>query len=316
MSDIDKKLNDTLLHYGVKGMKWRERKSEQLSISEDEAAGGKSPEQKLDEIGAKLDDIKGKVGDGPLDMLRYIVTGKTKKVNKSKGSSDLDVLGQKIKDVRSKIGNGPLDMIKYILTGKKKIQHSGVKGMRWGVRRDYNRPGGADGKKDAKDKPIRTSLGKKWNSLKRERQWSSILKEMDNLSTKDITEVARRVSLENSLKTLSRSKFATKKDKEDYLRREHMDNQELSRKVTRLRAKESLHNAVRSASKEQREFGQKVVNIGSSLGIRYALNKGNLGLDDVIGAVSNPKGSSDKAKQDAKTELTKRAKELLKKANG
>jgi hypothetical protein len=180
---------------------------------------------------------------------------------------------------------------------KDDLNHSGVLGMKWGVRRDYNRPGGADGKSDAKDKPIRTTLGRKLNSLKRERQWKSVLKEMDSLSTKEITEVARRVSLENSLKTLSRSKVGTKKDKEDYLRRGRMDNQELARKVTRLKAKESLHNAVYSASKEQREFGQKLVQIGGSLGVKYALTR-TITPKDVFDTIKNPKTSSDKAKDD------------------
>jgi hypothetical protein len=188
------------------------------------------------------------------------------------------------------------------------LQQSGVKGMKWGVRRSYDRPGGADGKKDAKDKPIRTALGKKLNSLKRERQWKSVLKEMDTLSTKDIGIVAKRVSLENSLKTLSRSKVGTKKDREDYLRREHMDDQELQRKVVRLKAKESLHNAVHSASKEQREFGQKVVQIGGSLGVKYALNK-RLSTKDIFDTVKNPKSSADQAKKDLLKTVTEKLKE-------
>jgi hypothetical protein len=177
------------------------------------------------------------------------------------------------------------------------LQQSGIKGMHWGVRRNLDRPGGADGKSDAKDKPIRTKLGKTLNSLKRERQWKSVLKEMDTLSTKDIGVVAKRVALENSLKMLSRSKVGTKKDKEDYLRREHMDDQELSRKVVRLKAKESLHNAVHSASKEQREFGQKVIQIGGSLGVKYALTK-TVSTKDIFDTIKNPKSSADQAKKD------------------
>lgn len=312
MHNASKNLDDILLHYGVKGMKWRERKAEDLSVSEDIGAGGSGEstdplqrskddlaktEAQLDEIGSRLEALKSKTGNGPLDMLKYIITGKTKKVTK-RNVVDMDILGKKIKDVKGIVGSGPKDMLKYLLTGKKKIQHSGVMGMKWGVRRDRNRPGGADGKADAKDKPIRTALGKKWNSLKRERQWNSVLKEMDNLSTKDITTIARRVSLENSLKTLSRSKFGTKKDKADYLRRERMDDQELSRHVIRLRAKESLHNAVKSASKEQREFGQKIAHIGGSIGLRYALTRQLPGPMDIFETVKKPKTSYDKAKGD------------------
>lgn len=185
------------------------------------------------------------------------------------------------------------------------LQQSGVKGMKWGIRRDYTQRGGADGKSDAKDKPLRTKIGKHLNSLKRERQWKSVLREMDALSTKDITDVAKRVTLENTLKSLSRSKIGTKKDKEDYLRREHMDNEELTRKITRLRAKESLHAAVSKASKEQREFGQKVVQIGGALGVKYALTK-SITPKDVFDTIKNPKSSADSAKSDLlKTAIAK-----------
>lgn len=177
------------------------------------------------------------------------------------------------------------------------LEHSGVMGMRWGVRRDTNRPGGADGKLDDIDKPIRSSLGKRLHSLKRERQWHSVLSQMENLTTSELTTVTKRIALENSLKSLSRSKIGTKSDKEDYLRREHMNDEELTRKVVRLKAKESLHNAVKSASKEQREFGQKVVQIGGALGVKYALNR-SVSAKDLYDIVKNPKSSADKAQSD------------------
>lgn len=177
------------------------------------------------------------------------------------------------------------------------LQQSGVKGMHWGVRRNNDRPGGADGKFDPAHSPARSALGWKLNSLKRERQWKSVLKEMHDLSTEDLLTISKRVSLENSLKTLSKSKVGTKSDRDDYHRREHMDNDELSKKVVRLKAKESLHNAVHSASKEQREFGQKIVQVGGSLGVKYALTR-TIGPKDVFDAIKNPKSSADKAKSD------------------
>lgn len=339
---------DAIQHHGVKGMKWGTKRSESQLKSEnaDTGAGGGSEdaEKQLDKLGDDIDSLKSKVGNNPLDMLKYILFGKTKKTSKTKGkgSDALDSLGKSIKDLKSKVGDGPLDMLKYVLFGKRKVkhsglneevifdhyretgllifedlirteklQHTGVKGMKWGIRRDYTQRGGADGKLDAKDKPIRTAIGKQLNSLKRERAWKSVLKEMDSLSTKDITDVAKRVSLENALKSLSRSKIGTKSDKADYLRRERMDNEELSRKVTRLRAKESLHAAVSSASKEQREFGQKVVQIGGSLGVKYALNK-SLSTKDVFDTIKSPKSSADKAKSD----LLKIAMEKIKAQNG
>lgn len=171
--------------------------------------------------------------------------------------------------------------------------------MKWGVRRNSNRPGGADGKEEStKIVDNRGKLRKNLDSMKRERQWKGILKEMDKLTTKDIGVVKKRLDLENSLKSLSKSKVANKKDKDDYLRREHMSDAELQRKVVRLRAKDGLHKSVMDASKEQREMGIKIAQVGASLGVKYAVNK-KLGPKDFFDAYKKPKDSASKAKKDA-----------------
>lgn len=183
------------------------------------------------------------------------------------------------------------------------LKHAGIKGMRWGVKRDRNRVGGADGKEESeKIKDTRGKVKKNLDSMKRERQWKSVLKDVDKLNTKDITAVTKRVTLENNLKQLSKSGIAKPKDRDDYLRRANMADDELSRKVVRLRAKDSLYKSVNEASKEQREFGQKIVQIASSVGVKYALNKNPTTaksiFKDVLDASKKPKESSEKAKQD------------------
>lgn len=175
------------------------------------------------------------------------------------------------------------------------IKQSGVKGMRWGVINDTNHTGGADGKPNVKVK--RGKIGQHLDSLKRERQWSKVLKEIDLMSTKDILTVTKRVRLENSLKKLSKTKMATTKDKHDYLRRGTMSNDELSRKVVRLQAKDGLHTAVKDASKAQRDFGEKVVQVAGSVGVKYALTK-HINPKDILDAYQNPKSAVDKAQED------------------
>lgn len=192
------------------------------------------------------------------------------------------------------------------------LKHVGVKGMKWGVRRDRNRPGGADGKEESvKVVDKRGNLTKKLDSMKRERQWIKVLKDVDKLNTKDISSVTKRISLENNLKTLSKTKgVGGKKDKDDYLRREHMSDAELNRKVVRLRAKSGLHKAVKDASKEQREFGEKVVQVASSVGVKYAITRQPITakdiFKDVIDASKNPKESGAKAKDDLQKEIIKK----------
>lgn len=183
------------------------------------------------------------------------------------------------------------------------LKHVGVKGMRWGVRRDRNRAGGADGKEESvKVKDRRSGLKKKIDSLSRERQWNKVVKNMDKLNTVDISTATKRIKMENSLKSLSKSKVGSKRDVSDYLRRASMSDAELSRKVVRLRAKEGLHKAVKDASKEQRDFGEKVVKVGGSLAVQYAVTKQPITPKDVFKAVVNTKGAT----SDAKKALTDR----------
>lgn len=177
------------------------------------------------------------------------------------------------------------------------LKHHGVKGMKWGVIRNRNRPGGADGKEESeKVVDTRGRLRKNLDSLKRERQWRSVLRDLDKMTTKEINTVKKRIDLENDLKKFSKSKLATKKDRDDYLRREHMSDQELSRKVTRLKAKQNLYDSIGKASKEQRDFGIKVAQVGASLGLKYALTKQRIGPKDIFDAYNNP---VIKTKQDA-----------------
>lgn len=184
------------------------------------------------------------------------------------------------------------------------LQHSGVKGMRWGVRRRTDRPGGADGKPDAGDVK-RGKIGRHLDSMKRERQWKSVLKELDKMTTKDINTIHKRISQENRLKDLSKSKVATKKDKEDYLRRHKMSDQELKRKVDRLQAKDTLHKAINNASKEQREFGEKVVQIASSVGVKYAFNRGNITGKDLFETAWDASKSPKESYENSRKEVLK-----------
>lgn len=167
--------------------------------------------------------------------------------------------------------------------------------MHWGVRRNANRPGGADGIPDAKEKK-RGRIGKHLDSLKRERSWHKTLKDSHTMTTKDINTISKRIGLENSLKKMAKSKMATKKDKEDYLRRHEMSDQELTRKVNRLNAKDSLHKAVSEASKEQREIGYKVAQIGASVGVRYATNR-RVSIPEIHDIIKKPKDSADDAQK-------------------
>jgi hypothetical protein len=185
----------------------------------------------------------------------------------------------------------PFDEIQQSATLDDIIQQSGIKGMKWGVRHDEH---AAITKSDTPAKPpgkIQNHL----NSLKRERQWKSVLKEIDNLSTRDLNLIKKRIDLENDLKKYSKSKVANKDEKQYYLNRHKMSNEEMARKVIRLKAKENLHESISNASKEQREFGIKIAQTAGSIGVKYAVTRTRPGIGDLMTEYKNP---TIKTKQD------------------
>ncbi len=162
------------------------------------------------------------------------------------------------------------------------LTHYGIKGMRWGVRKDQ------------------VTIRERVDSLKRERQWKKVLNEADNMSTDQINAVVKRIRLENDFKKLIKeSKVSKKSDKRDYIQRGQMSDDDLSDKVSRLKAKDSLSKSVSEATKEQREFGERVVNTGSTLALSYATNKTISGRD-IYDAITNPQ-------KDSKTKIRDKA---------
>lgn len=172
------------------------------------------------------------------------------------------------------------------------LQHHGVKGMHWGRRKDNHGLGTSRAEAKVLKTSEKSKLRQHLDSLKRERQWHKTLSEMDKMNTSDIRVITKRVQAENSLKRLSKArvgmtKIGTQKDKQDYLRRHEMSDQELGRKIARLQAKENLVKAVKDASKEQREVGIKAVKAVGTIGLKAATGE-KLKPKDFIDAYQKP----------------------------
>lgn len=187
------------------------------------------------------------------------------------------------------------------------LQHHGVKGQKWGVIRKGQNGIKSASKKVANSKTV-TRVKEEVGSLKRERSWGKKLADVDNMSTKQISKVAQRIQMENDLKRLSKNKtVGSVKDKADYRSRGKMSDEELGRKVGRLRAKENLHRTVNEATKSQIDFGKRVVGSAGPLAVKYVLGQ-KIGPQDLFNAATNAKSAQSKAKQDV-------AKEFMKKVN-
>ena len=109
------------------------------------------------------------------------------------------------------------------------LKHAGVKGMKWGVRKDRKSSGTI--KKAAKS--VGRYADEVLGSVARERSW--VKADLRKMSTKDIHKMANRLQLENDMKKLSKKGYF---DKKSYRTRASMSTQELSRKVNRARAQE------------------------------------------------------------------------------
>lgn len=162
------------------------------------------------------------------------------------------------------------------------LQHHGVKGMKWGKHK-----GGT----------VKEAIKTRVDSIKRENSWGKVLNNASGMTTKELQKHASRAQLENDMKRMSKKAgVGSAKDKKDYLNRGKMTDQELQRKVQRLRAKESLNRNANDATKAQKELAKKVIAIAAPLALSYALT-GTVTKKDVINTVLNPGGAKSKAVQ-------------------
>ena len=180
------------------------------------------------------------------------------------------------------------------------LKHFGVKGMKWGVIRNRKVSSSSKSKGQNGNKVIKR-VKEEVGSLKRERSWKKVAGDINKLTTKDINKLSNRIQLENDLKRLSSNKsISSPKDKQDYRLRGKMSDQELGRKVVRLRAKENLQRNIDQASKSQRDLGEKIVKTAAPLVVKKALGM-KISPDDVSSAWKNNSSMNDtlgKAAQD------------------
>mgnify|MGYP003529113354 FL=1 len=140
------------------------------------------------------------------------------------------------------------------------LQHVGVKGMKWGVRKSRK---SKDRASETTPKP-KSTLRKYVDSNRRELGMNKMLKDVDTLPDAEVVRRVNRVRNENDFRrAIDNTAFVDRKRRkqlrEEYFNREKMSDSELQERVRRLNLEDNLRREVVRASKPQREAANELI---------------------------------------------------------
>ena len=140
------------------------------------------------------------------------------------------------------------------------LQHVGVKGMKWGVRKSRK---SKDRASETTPKP-KSTLRKYVDSNRRELGMNKMLKDLDTLPDAEVVRRVNRVRNENDFRrAIDNTAFVDHKRRkqlrEEYFNREKLSDSELQERVRRLNLEDNLRREVVRASKPQREAANKLI---------------------------------------------------------
>lgn len=140
------------------------------------------------------------------------------------------------------------------------LQHFGVKGMKWGVRKSRT---SKDRASETTPKP-KSTLRKYVDSNRRELGMNKMLKDVDTLPDAEVVRRLNRVRNENDFRrAIDNTAFVNNKRRkqlrEEYFNRENMSDAELQERVRRLNLEDNLRREVVRASKPQREAANELI---------------------------------------------------------
>lgn len=240
-------LDDVLMHFGVRGMKWGVRNSKYYTKST-------IVTNKIPLLGSQTLDTSGKpaviasVKKASKDSVANVESKLKRKLRNSEDVYDIETqnAGQQAEARRS---NRNVNLIRFGVAGaafaarnilyqsyddgvvigydeslgEDFFEHFGVRGMRWGVRRSLGSGGLVEGtvagaiksgqrpKARSGSNPItKAKKGKSQGSADHQRMVKNLNKKVENLSTKDIKELSSRIKAVNDLKTTTDSQKAAK----------------------------------------------------------------------------------------------------------
>ena len=140
------------------------------------------------------------------------------------------------------------------------LQHVGVKGMKWGVRKSRK---SKDRASETTPKP-KSTVRKNIDSNRRELGMRKMLKDVDTLPDAEVVRRVNRVRNENDFRrAIDNTAFVYRKRRkqlrEEYFNREKLSDAELQERVRRLNLEDNLRREVVRASKPQREAANELI---------------------------------------------------------
>ena len=140
------------------------------------------------------------------------------------------------------------------------LQHVGVKGMKWGVRKSRT---SKDRASETTPKP-KSTVRKYIDSNRRELGMNKLVKDVHTLPDAEVVRRVNRVRNENDFRrAIDNTAFVNNKRRkqlrEEYFNRENMSDAELQERVRRLNLEDNLRREVVRASKPQREVANELI---------------------------------------------------------
>ena len=140
------------------------------------------------------------------------------------------------------------------------LEHFGVKGMKWGVRKSRT---SKDRASETTPKP-KSTVRKYIDSNRRELGMNKMLKDVDTLPDAEIVRRVNRVRNENDFRrAIDNTAFVDRKRRkqlrEEYFNRENLSDAELQERVRRLNLEDNLRREVVRASRPQREAANELI---------------------------------------------------------